>query len=128
MITQDQLTTMLTSPETDRIEKTISQTDTEKFGEAICSFSNDLSAKNLPGYLLVGVNDDGSLAGMNIEEHFLQKLLDFRTDGRIVPPPALFVEKFTFSTGDVAVVEVQPSREPPVRYRGKVCIRAGLRK
>lgn len=128
MITKAELANMLTVLETDRIEKTISKTDTNKFGEAICSFCNDLSNKGLPGYLLIGVNDDGSLSETTINEAFLQKLLDFRTDGRIVPPPALVVEKFSFPKGDVAVVEVQPSKVPPVRFKGKVCVRVGLRK
>ena len=127
MITQEQLVEMLPTLETERIEKTISHTDTNKFGEAICSFCNDLSAKGLPGYLLIGVHDDGRLNGSQINESLLQRLLDFRTDGRIVPPPSLIVEKFTFPDGDVAVVEVQPSRVPPVRFKGKVCVRAGLR-
>lgn len=128
MITKEELTKMLTALETDRIEKTISMKDATKFGEAICSFCNDLPNKRLPGYLLIGVHDDGSLAGMTIGEPLLQKLLDFRTDGRIVPPPALVVDKFSFPDGDVAVVEVQPSKVPPTRFKGKVCVRVGLRK
>lgn len=128
MLTQDELTKMLTALETDRIEKTISKTDIDKFGEAICSFSNDIAAHNLPGYLLVGVNDNGSINGTVIDEQFLQTLLGFRTDGRIVPPPAMVVEKFTYPEGEIAVVEVQPSRVPPVRYKGKVSVRIGARK
>lgn len=128
MITQDQLTIMLTALESDRIEKTILKTDADKFGEVICSFSNDMAAHGLPGYLLVGVNDDGSLNGTEVDEKLLQTLLSYRTDGRIVPPPAMVVAKFTYTEGDVAVVEVQPSSVPPVRYKGKVCIRIGPRK
>jgi ATP-dependent DNA helicase RecG len=128
MITQDELTKMLASLEADRIEKTISKTDADKFGEVICSFCNDMAAHGLPGYLLVGVNDDGSLNGTIVDEKLMQTLLSYRTDGRIVPPPAMTVTKFTYPEGDVAVVEVQPSSVPPVRYKGKVCIRIGPRK
>lgn len=128
MITREELLELLPVIETDRIEKTISKTNTDKFGEAICSFCNDLPAKGLPGYLLIGVYDDGSLNGTTVDERFLQQLLDFRTDGRIVPPPAMVVEKFSYPNGDVAVVEVQPSKVPPVRFNGKVCVRVGLRK
>jgi ATP-dependent DNA helicase RecG len=63
-----------------------------------------------------------------VEEQLLQTLLGFRTDGRIVPPPALTVAKFTFPDGEVAVVEVQPHFLPPVRYKGKVCVRVGPRR
>lgn len=110
------------------MEKTISRNDADKFGEAICSFANDLPNHVQPGYLLVGVNDDGSRAGMSIDDQQLQTLLSFRTDGRIVPPPALTVAKFSYQDGDVAVVEVQPHFLPPVRYKGKLCIRVGPRK
>ncbi|MET0395107.1 MAG: hypothetical protein ABW019_18315, partial [Chitinophagaceae bacterium] len=54
--------------------------------------------------------------------------MDFRTDGRINPPPAMTVAKFPYPDGDLAVVEVQPSFQPPVRFKGKVCIRIGPRK
>lgn len=128
MITQEQLTQMLTALETDRIEKTISKTDTDKFGEAMCAFGNDMPGNGLPGYLLIGVNDNGTLNGTNVDEQLLQTLLSFRTDGRIVPPPAMSVAKFSYPEGDIAVVEVQPSFVPPVRYKGKVCIRIGPRR
>jgi ATP-dependent DNA helicase RecG len=128
MITQEQLTEMLTALEAARIEKTISKNDADKFGEAICSFCNDMPGHNLPGYLIVGANDDGSLNGTTVDEQLLQTLLSYRTDGRIVPPPAMTVEKFIYPTGELAVVEVHPSRVPPVRYKGKVCIRIGPRK
>lgn len=128
MISEKELEALLPELEQDRIEKTRSVNDTNKFGEAICAFANDLPNHNKPGYLIVGVRDDGTKAGLNITERNLQTLLDFRTDGRIVPPPSLVVSKFTYPDGEVAVVEVQPHFLPPVRFNGKVCIRAGIRK
>jgi len=128
MITQEELDHLLPQLEQDRVEKTISRNDAEKFGEAICSFANDLANHKQPGYLIVGVHDDGSRAGMSIDEPQLQTLLSFRTDGRIVPPPALIVSKFSYPDGEVAVVEVQPHFLPPVRFKGKLCVRAGIRK
>lgn len=128
MISQAELEKLMTDMETDRVEKTISVSKEDKFGEAICAFANDLSNHNQPGYLIVGVNDDGSRSGLKVEEQLLQTLLSFRTDGRIVPPPALTVAKFSFLDGEVAVVEVQPHFMPPVRYKGKVCVRVGPRR
>lgn len=128
MITKEELEQLLPQLEQDRIEKTISRNDADKFGEAICSFANDLANHKQPGYLIVGVNDDGSRAGMEIDEQQLQTLLSFRTDGRIVPPPAMTVSRFEYADGAVAVVEVQPHFLPPVRYKGKLCVRAGIRK
>jgi ATP-dependent DNA helicase RecG len=128
MISQQELSDLLPALEADRIEKTISKNDADKFGEAICSFCNDMPNHRSPGYLIVGSNDDGSLNGTVVDEQLMQTLLSYRTDGRIVPPPAMVVAKFSYPTGDVAVVEVQPSVVPPVRYKGKVCIRIGPRK
>lgn len=128
MISKEELAELLPVLEEDRIEKTISVNDANKFGEAICAFANDLANHNLPGYLIIGVHDDGRKAGMTITEQNLQTLLAFRTDGRIVPPPSMVVSKFDFPDGELAVVEVQPHFLPPVRYNGRVCVRAGIRK
>lgn len=128
MITEQQLIALLPQLEDDRLEKTVSTTDADKYGEAICAFCNDLGATNRPGYLIIGVHDNGKPAGLKIDEKFLQFLLGYRTDGRTVPPPAMIVKKFSLDEGDLAVVEVQPSHVPPVRWKGKVCIRIGQRK
>lgn len=128
MITREELDAIIADVEHDRVEKTISTNDAAKFGEAICSFCNDFPAHNKPGYLIVGVNNDGSRCGLPKDEKILQTLMDFRTDGRIVPPPVITVAGFEYPDGYVAVAEVQPSFQPPVRFKGKVCIRIGPRK
>lgn len=128
MISKLELRQILLGMEQDRIEKTVSVNDQEKFGEAICSFANDLANHGLPGYLVVGAHDNGVIAGLTITEQNLQTLLSFRTDGRIVPPPSLTVSKFEYPEGELAVVEVQPHFLPPVRFKGRVCVRAGIRR
>lgn len=128
MISKEEIEELLPVMEQDRIEKTISVQDSQKFGEAICAFANDLAGHNQPGYLIVGVHDDGRKAGMTITEQNLQTLLSFRTDGRIVPPPSMVVRRLEYPDGELAVVEVQPHFLPPVRFQGRVCVRAGIRK
>jgi ATP-dependent DNA helicase RecG len=128
VISKEQLDKILSESEIDRVEKTIAKTDMDKFGEAICSFANDLPNHQKPGYLIIGANNDGTRNGTQIDEQFLQTLMGYRTDGRIVPPVSMVVNKFSYPDGDVAVVEVQPSFQPPVRYKGKVCVRIGPRK
>jgi ATP-dependent DNA helicase RecG len=128
MISREELDKLLIGLEQDRVEKTISTNDATKFGEAICSFCNDFPNHQKPGYLIVGVNGDGSMSGMSNNEEILQTLMDFRTDGRIVPPPVITVAGFEYPDGYVAVAEVLPSFQPPTRYKGKVCIRIGPRK
>lgn len=128
MLTLDELIQILTDIESDRVERTISTTNTDKFGEAICAFANDLPNHRLPGYLLIGVKDDGSLSGLKVTDDLLKNLGAIRSDGNVLPQPALTVAKYSLNNGDVAVVEVQPSDLPPVRYKGRICVRIGPRK
>jgi len=120
--------TLLTDLESEKIERTASTKDTDKFAQAVCAFSNDLSNSGKNGYLLIGVKDDGSLNGLKADDNLLNTLGGLRSDGNILPQPILSVSSFSFSSGDVIVIEVQPSPFPPVRYKGKTWIRVGPRK
>lgn len=128
MITKQELTELLSSSETYRIERTVSTTDKDKFGEAVCAFANDMPDSGKPGYLLIGVYNDGRLSGLKATDELLQKFAAIRSDGNILPIPAMAVEAFSFPEGDVIAVEVQPSDQPPVRYRGRTWIRIGPRR
>ena len=119
---------MLSDIESDHVERTVSTTNTDKFGQAICAFANDLPNRRAPGYLLIGVKDDGSLSGLKATDALLKNIAAIRTDGNIQPQPSMTVEKVTFPEGDVVVVEVQPAVFPPVRYKGRVWIRVGPRR
>lgn len=65
---------------------------------------------------------------MAVTDQLLQNLASFRDQGNILPPPSISVRKMHYSGHDVAVVEVQPSNSPPVRYKGQVWIRVGPRR
>ena len=116
---------LLTDLESDRIERTVSTNNTDKFSEAICAFSNDYPNHKETGYLLIGVKDNGELSGLKVTDKLLLDLADIRTNGNVLPQPALTINKYSFPEGDVAVVAVQPAAHPPVRYKGKVWIRTG---
>jgi ATP-dependent DNA helicase RecG len=129
MLTTDELTALLSDLESDRVERTISTNKTDKFAEAVCAFANDLADHRQPGYLIVGANDkDGTVAGIAITDQLLQNLAALRSDGNIQPLPSLSVTKMSLPGGEVAVVEVQPSHLPPVRYKGQVYVRVGPRR
>lgn len=128
MITIDEIRTMLVDVENDRVERTISTTNTDKFGQAICAFANDLPNHNLPGYLFLGVTDDGEISGINVTDELLKNIAAIRTDGNIQPQPSMVVQKVPMPEGDIIMVEVQPHVFPPVRYKGRVWIRVGPRK
>lgn len=128
MLTEERLRQLLLDSEADNIERTVSTQKAEKFGEAVCAFANDLPDHRQPGYLLIGVDDDGQLAGLTVTDELLKNLGGIRSDGNVLPQPVMNVAKFSLQGGDVAVVEVFPSDLPPVRYKGRVHIRIGPRK
>jgi ATP-dependent DNA helicase RecG len=128
MLTPSELRALLVDLESDRVERTESTQKTDKFARAVCAFANDLPGHGAPGVLIVGARDDGSLAGTPITDELLQNLAALRSDGNILPLPSIRVYKLSIDGADVAVVEVDPSDVPPVRYKGRVCIRVGPRR
>lgn len=95
---------------------------------AVCAFANDLPNRRQPGFLVVGVDDKGQFAGIRVTDELLRNLAALRDAGNIQPLPALRVEKVVSVDGEVAVVTVQPAPMPPVRYKGRICIRHGPRR
>lgn len=128
MLSDSALNTLMQDLESDRVERTESTRDTDKYSEAVCAFSNDMSGHKAPGYLLIGVKNDGTLSGLKAEDKFVTSLGGLQADGNIRPQPSIQVTLHRLEGGDVVVVEVQPSKLPPVRYKGRVWIRIGPRK
>ncbi|KAA6339139.1 hypothetical protein EZS27_012913 [termite gut metagenome] len=129
MLSKNELQELILDIESDLVERTISTTDTDKFSEAICAFSNDIAIHKMPGYLLIGVHDKTSeLSGLKATDRILQNISAIRSDGNILPQPVMTVHKYSFDKGDVIVVEVTPAHFPPVRYKGTIWIRIGPRR
>lgn len=127
-MTEEDVLKLISDMESDWIERTRSTAD-DKLGPAICAFSNDFPNHKHSGYLLLGVNDDGSLSGKRWTDEDLQKIGGMKTNGKILPQPSIVVSPvFNFTGGDVVVVEVKPSTYPPVRYDGRCWIRVGPRR
>ncbi len=127
-ITTEKIQTLLGDLENDSVERTISTNNTDKFGQAICAFANDLPDNNRPGYLIIGAEDEGKVHPIQVTDELLKNIAAIRTDGNIQPQPSMSVQKVTLPEGDVVVAEVYPSQFPPVRYKGRVWVRIGLRK
>ena len=128
MLSDDELRNLLHNGKAAQVERTINKTDKKKFGEAICAFANDLPNTRQPGVLFIGVHDSGSCGNVDIDEQLLQTLMGYRTDGNVSPPPIMDVQRRTIDGCLMAVVEVQPSDNPPIKYDGRVCIRIGPRR
>lgn len=127
-LTKEEIRSLLNDIENERVERTISTDNTTKISEAICSFANDIRDTKKPGYFIIGAYDDGKLDGMKFSDRDLREYAGLRNTGNILPPPAMMVYKETFDDGEVAIIEVQPSEDTPVRYKGVVWIRIGARK
>ncbi|MBI3834091.1 MAG: putative DNA binding domain-containing protein [Planctomycetes bacterium] len=128
MIEAGKLRQILREAEADRVEKTQSVADTDKFCQAICAFANDLPDHHLPGYLVIGVNVSGEPTGTPITEQLLVTLAAHRDNGQIIPQPMMHVVRLEIDGNAVAVIEVLPSTLPPVRYKGVTYIRTGPRR
>ena len=128
--TDEELLQIIEDGEADRVEfkESLSGSAAERIREAICALANDLPRHEKPGFVFVWVRDDKTIAGLSVTDQLLQQLADMKTDGNIVPPPSLNVEKRTLQGKEIAVVTVQPSNSPPVRYKGAIHIRIGPRR
>ncbi|MGM9853930.1 MAG: RNA-binding domain-containing protein [Muribaculaceae bacterium] len=129
MISKEEIQRLLNDIESDRVERTRATDKMDKFGEAICSFSNDLPDYQKPGYLIIGADDKtGNVVPIKITDALLKNIASIRTEGNIQPQPSMIVEKVDLEAGPVVAVEVQPAHFPPVKYKGKICVRVGPRR
>ncbi|MBT9555809.1 MAG: putative DNA binding domain-containing protein [Myxococcales bacterium] len=130
MLSPEQLDALAHDLESHRVERKASfkavKSDVE---EAICAFSNDLAGEGKPGVVIIGADDlSGAPTGLQVTDELLRQLSDIRSAGNILPPPMMTVYRATLDGQHVVVVEVEPSLDPPVRLRGRVCIRVGPRR
>ena len=128
--TDEKLLQIIDAGEADRVEfkESLSGGAAESIRAAICAFANDLPHHQQPGFAFVGVSDNKTIVGLPVTDQLLRQLADMKTDGNIVPPPSLTVEKYVLQDKEIAVATVQPSDSPPVRYKGAIHIRTGPRR
>ncbi len=123
-----ELEVLLQDLESDRVERKVSGADRDKICEAICAFANDLPNHRRPGVLFIGVSDNGNCAHLSITDELLVRLAGMRSDGNITPFPMMTVQKKILHGCELAVIVVEPADAPPVRYRGRICVRVGPRR
>lgn len=128
--TQTQLEAMLADLESELVERkeSLQGDNPRKIRQAVCAFANDLPDHQCPGVVFVGASDAGAPTGLAITDELLLQLADVKTDGNILPPPTLTVDRRVLLGTPVAVVTVMPSDTPPVRHRGRIWIRVGPRR
>lgn len=128
--TDQELQALLETPESDLVEWKESFTGNapDTVRQAVCAFANDLPGHGKPGVVFIGVRDDRTPSGLRISDELLCSLAAIKTDGNIVPPPTLIVERRVVSGMELAVITVAPADAPPVRYKGRVWVRIGPRR
>ncbi|MCE2413207.1 putative DNA binding domain-containing protein [Candidatus Poribacteria bacterium] len=128
--TDPELLQIIEFDEADCVEfkESLSGSAPKEVREAICAFANDLPNYEKPGFVFIGVKDDRTIVGLSVTNELRRQLADMKTDGNIVPPPSLTVEKRLLQGKEVAVVKVEPSDSPPVRCKGAIHIRIGPRR
>lgn len=114
--------------ESDRVERKTAFSDPDKVRQAVCAFANDLPNHRLPGVIFIGVNDNGSFVNAPVTDALLLSLSSMKDTGNILPLPSLIVQKRIIRGNEIAVVIVEPSDAPPVRYSGRVWVRVGPRR
>ena len=75
MIDKVEIQKMLLDLESDRVERTVSTTNIDKFWQAICAFANDLLDYRKQWYLILGADDDGNVQPINITMDYSEKAL-----------------------------------------------------
>ena len=125
MLSDDELRQRLRDLAAFNVERTETARNTDKLGEAIFAFANDLPDSRAIGVLFVGASDNGDCSGLEITEQVLQTLMGFGRDGQILRLPNIQVRRVVLDGCAMAVTEVTPSDSPPVRFKGRICVRFG---
>ena len=128
MLSDEELIHLIEGGESDRVEFTVATNDLDKFRKAICAFANDLPGSERPGILFIGIDNKGRCANLHIDDALLSQLGGLRSDGKILPFPSMEVDKRNLRGCEVAVVQVEPSNNPPVKMDGRCWIRTGPRR
>ena len=128
MLNDNELIKLIEQGESDRVEFTSSAKNSDKIREAICAFANDLPNHDAPGVIFIGINDDKSCTNLDINDTLLQKLGGLKSDGKILPFPTMSVTKKRLQHCEIAVIQVEPSDNPPVKVNNRCWIRVGPRR
>jgi len=112
-MTDAELLALFRLAESDRVERKENIANSDRIRQAICAHANDLPNHHETGLVFVGQRDDLACAGLNIDDRLLQTIAGYRAEGRILPFPTMSVRRATFDGCPVAIIEVEPSDNPP---------------
>ena len=120
-----ELERLMSAGETEQVERCESSKNKDKISKTICAFANDMSHSQKTGVLFIGLTDKGECANIDITDRKLLEMASIRSDGNIQPLPICSIRKETVKGCNLIVIEVQPSKMTPLRYKGQCWIRVG---
>jgi len=103
--------------ETDRIEWKRSPQDSDGLFQAACALANDLGASAAPGYLVLGVEKDGAVRGLDrtLLDRIQQDISNRLRSTKIQPTPSFDLTLVDPDPGhSLLVVTIHPYPVPPV--------------
>ena len=123
----EELRTLAGGPEGELVEwkNGFDDVGSKSLRKSVCAFANDLPGHNKPGVIFVGVRDDGSLSGAEINDGLMKNLADIRDDPKFSAPLRLRPLRLSHKGGETAALQVMPFPSPPMRYDRKVYVRIG---
>ncbi len=124
-LSKSELKQLLMQAESEYVERCESPKDKEKIAKAICAFSNDIANTQKTGVIFIGWTDDGKCARLSVTDKMLLSIASIRSDGNLQPLPVMNPRKLLVDNCELIVIEVQPSKNTPVRYKGCCWIRIG---
>ena len=100
--TSTELEALLSDLESDLAERKSSAGDRSAIRRTICAYANDLPGHRRPGVIFVGARNDGRLrkpCGYRsaVTDQLMATLAQMRSDGNILPPPTMYVEKMALA-------------------------------
>lgn len=100
--------------ENERVEWKETASDAEALLHAVCALANDLNDSGTPGFVVIGLTNQGQVRGTDISDEAQQRLTNRLTSIKIVPNPSCSIETVQAEGRDLLVVRVQPYAVPPV--------------
>lgn len=113
--------------ESERVEWKQSASDPSDLLHAACALANDLGDSRRPGYLVVGVSNNGNIVGIQENpDQAQQKLSNRLSSTRLLPTPSYNIESVEKDNKVILIVRIEPYPVPPVvRVDGTVWVRMG---
>ena len=122
-MSEEKIEFLLKQEESERLERCESAKSSDKISKAICAFANDLEGSKKPGNILIGLKDNGDFSGLSVTDEMQRNIVSMKDN--IQPFPVISVNKHIAKGCELIRVTVQPSKNPPLRYKGRCWIRVG---